>query len=160
MSTMTPLRPHGTTVVAPTPPRAGWLINEHAATARQRLERLIETFELNRIDAVAAHGAIPVAAYDAGIRSAVHEALEDLETGRYGDCLLCQAPIDVERLRHIPYARRCALCQQVEERRWNQLERTMARVIRARVGEPQGRATNPSPGSCDQASPEERTGSQ
>lgn len=148
MSTLTPLRPHFTATDAPTAPRRGSVTPEFVATVRQSLARLIDTFETNRIDTAARHGGNVGAAYDAGIRTAVHEALEDLETGRYGDCRVCAEPIDVERLRAVPYARRCALCQQVEESRWNQFERTMASVIRARVGEPQGRSTNPLSQGC------------
>ena len=137
MTTIAPRRPHSTATGAPS--------SEHPISAdelRRSLERLVETFESNRIDTIARHGAILVAAYDAGIRSAVHEALEELDTGCYGDCIECRVPIDIERLRGAPYARRCGRCQQIEERRWNQFERTIASVIRARVGEPQGRSTN------------------
>ncbi len=142
MSTMTPLRPHLTAIDAPTPSPRGAVTTELVAAVRQSLQGRIETFETNRIDTSARRGAIVGAAYDAGIRTAVHEALDDLENGCYGDCVMCEAPIDVERLRVVPYARRCSPCQQVEERRWNQFERTMASVIRARVGEPQGRSMN------------------
>lgn len=148
MSTMTPRRPHFMATGVPNPLHRGWLTTDHVADVRQSLEQLIETFESNRIYTAAAHGAILGAAYDAGIQSAVHEALADLENGRYGDCVMCEAPIDVERLRHVPYARRCTLCQRVEEHRWNQIERMVASVVRAQVGEPQGRSVNPSPDEC------------
>jgi hypothetical protein len=158
MSTMTPLRPHFTAPDALTAPRRGWVTTELVATVRRSLEGLIETFETNRIDTSARHGAIVGAAYDAGIRTAVHEALEDIETGLYGDCRTCGDQIAAERLRGVPYARRCAPCQQVEESRWNQFERTMASVIRARVGEPQGRSAHPSPKGCGHPLPDVPTG--
>lgn len=156
MSTIAPVRPHSTASAAPPPPRLAWLTTEHATDVRQSLEGLVETFETKRIDTSATHGAIHCAAYDAGVRSAVHEALDDLETGRYGDCATCEAPIAAERLRSVPYARRCSPCQQIEERRWNQFERAMAGVVRARVGEPQGRVTNAPPNSYGQPLPDAR----
>ena len=145
MSTTTPLRPHFTATDAPSPPRRGSLTTELVNTVRQSLERIIDTFELNRINLVATHGVIRSAAYNVGIRTAVHEALHHLETDRYGDCRMCGGEIDVERLRRVPYARRCSPCQQIEERRWNQIERTMASVIQTHVGEPQGRLPVRSP---------------
>lgn len=155
MSTITPLRRPAPVTDVPTPPRRGSLPSDLVATARQSLEGLVDTFELNRIDTAAAHGPIPGAAYDVGLRSAVHEALHDLATGRYGGCNMCGDQIDVERLRSIPYGRRCATCQQVEERRWNQIERTMASVIRMRIGEPQGRLPVPLPdGDCSHRPPD------
>ena len=144
MKTIAVRRPHPTLLGVPTRPDRPISVVE----MRRSLDRLVETFESNRIDTAATRGAIPGAAYDAGVRGAVHEALDDLETGRYGDCVACRAPIHVERLRRVPYARRCAPCQQIEERRWNQFERAMASVIRARVGEPQGRSTIRSPQGC------------
>ena len=123
MSTMTPLRRPAPVTDVPTPPRRGSLPSDLVATARQSLEGLIDTFELNRIDTAAAHGPIPGAAYDVG--------LEKRD------------------------ARRCATCQQVEERRWNQIERTMASVIRMRTGEPQGRLPVPLPdGDCSHRPPD------
>lgn len=155
MSTMTPLRRHVPATDVPAPARRRSLTPDLAATLRRSLERLIEDFEMNRIDTVATHGALQAAAYDVGLRSAVDEALHDLATGCYGGCSMCGEQIDVERLRSVPYARRCAPCQQIEERRWNQLERTMAGVIRVRIGEPQGRLPVPSPESdCTHQSPE------
>lgn len=158
MSTIAPLRPTSTAAGMPTPPHRGWPTTDHAAEARESLERLIEHFESNRIEITARHGVILGAAYDAGVRSAVHEALDDLETGRYGDCLMCEAPIDIGRLQRVPYARRCTHCQRVEERRWNQTERMVASVVRARIGEPQGRSPNLRQNVGAEPSPDARKG--
>lgn len=46
---------------------------------------------------------------------AIDEALERIREGTYGSCEECGAPIPVERLRAIPYARLCIACKQLEE---------------------------------------------
>lgn len=46
----------------------------------------------------------------------VRAALQRLDAGRYGDCLDCGRPIQLERLRVVPAAERCAACQSVLER--------------------------------------------
>ena len=40
----------------------------------------------------------------------VEQAIERLEQGRYGTCERCNQPIDMERLRALPYALTCASC--------------------------------------------------
>jgi len=51
-----------------------------------------------------------------GELSEVRDALERLEEGVFGICDNCNAPIPVERLRAIPYARLCMTCKCAEER--------------------------------------------
>jgi RNA polymerase-binding protein DksA len=46
-----------------------------------------------------------------GVLSSIERALGRLEQGRYGICETCGTPIPVERLEAIPYATRCAACQ-------------------------------------------------
>jgi DnaK suppressor protein len=45
----------------------------------------------------------------------IKEALERIEDGSYGICESCQGKIPKERLKAIPYARRCVKCQEKEE---------------------------------------------
>lgn len=52
-----------------------------------------------------------------GELSEVRDALERLEEGVFGICDNCNAPIPVERLRAIPYARLCMSCKSQEEKR-------------------------------------------
>jgi DnaK suppressor protein len=71
---------------------------EEEAQAEQGLvdlERLgaAERLELRRIDA----------------------ALERLEDGRYGTCAACGAVIEPRRLRALPWAVRCAACEELRE---------------------------------------------
>jgi DnaK suppressor protein len=41
----------------------------------------------------------------------IETALHRMHTGRYGTCLRCAAPIEVQRLRLIPYLALCEECQ-------------------------------------------------
>ncbi|MGD0497626.1 MAG: TraR/DksA family transcriptional regulator [Bryobacteraceae bacterium] len=41
----------------------------------------------------------------------VEEALDRLDSGDYGTCLNCEEPIPVKRLRALPWARYCVVCQ-------------------------------------------------
>ncbi len=47
----------------------------------------------------------------AGLRL-VNEALDRIESGDYGTCLLCEKPIPEKRLRALPWARYCVTCQE------------------------------------------------
>lgn len=47
----------------------------------------------------------------------IDEALRKIEDGSYGICDRCRIPINVERLRAIPYATFCIQCQEALERR-------------------------------------------
>ena len=46
----------------------------------------------------------------------IEDALERIRDGSYGSCENCQGKIPKERLKAIPYARRCVKCQGKEER--------------------------------------------
>ncbi len=46
----------------------------------------------------------------------VEEALRRLEAGTYGTCERCGGPIDVERLRALPFANLCIRCKAEQER--------------------------------------------
>ena len=104
---------------------------------RQDLERLAE-IEHNPVDSVATLGAQEVASYDIGLRQAVRDALAKLAGGTYGDCERCHAPIPIDRLEAVPYARRCLACQQRMEGRWDQVPALVGSVVRNLAGEPQG----------------------
>ena len=47
----------------------------------------------------------------------IDEALRKIEEGSYGRCDRCDAPINPDRLRAIPYATLCINCQETLERR-------------------------------------------
>jgi DnaK suppressor protein len=104
---------------------------------RQQLERLAE-MEVNRVETIATLGGQQVAAYDIGLRQAVHDALAKLAGGTYGDCEVCHVAIPVERLELVPYARRCVRCQERMEGGWDQPRRLVGSIVRTRAGEPQG----------------------
>lgn len=100
----------------------------------------LTALEENRVERIAAAGLQPLVAYDLGIRYAVHDALAKLTDGTYGDCETCRSPIPVTRLEAVPYARRCAACQEREENGWDQVSRLVGGVVRRLAGEPQGRS--------------------
>lgn len=45
----------------------------------------------------------------------VESALARMASGQYGNCQLCTAPIDLQRLRIVAHARHCARCHRAEE---------------------------------------------
>ena len=47
----------------------------------------------------------------------IEDALRKIDEGTYGLCDRCEAPINPDRLRAIPYATLCIACQEVLERR-------------------------------------------
>ncbi|MBI3455408.1 MAG: TraR/DksA family transcriptional regulator [Candidatus Rokubacteria bacterium] len=49
--------------------------------------------------------------------SQIEAALERLQRGRYGICHDCADPIELARLRVLPFAQRCSACQARAERR-------------------------------------------
>jgi len=112
---------------------------DQRAGLRRSLDGLA-ALEVNRLERVAVVGSTQVAAYDIGIRDAVRDAIGKLADGTYGDCETCQHPIPIARLKAVPYARRCAACQQREENRWDQVEHLVGGVVRVLAGEPQGRS--------------------
>ncbi len=127
-----------------TVPAAKLSAEQDALTFDQRvviLERLHQLSELEDtgVDHVATVGLTTLAAYRIGLRAAVRDALARLSDGTYGDCETCRRPISAARLVAVPYARRCASCQQREEESWDQVRRLIGGVVRTLVGEPQGR---------------------
>jgi len=46
----------------------------------------------------------------------IDEALERIRQGRYGRCLECGEPIDIQRLELRPYTRFCVSCKEERER--------------------------------------------
>lgn len=117
----------------------GPLTFDELLAIRSSLENLT-ALEANRGDRIATVGVEPVAAYELGIRFAVHDAMVKLSDGSYGDCEECRHPIPWSRLRRVPYARRCAGCHAQEERRWAQVGRLLGSVVRRFGWEPQGRS--------------------
>lgn len=126
--------------------RACILEQEQLASARDALLHLVDTFETNRWNQIAQRGAAMTAAYDTGIKHAVHEALDELDAGTYGRCVKCGDRIPSRRLIETPYARRCTTCQREELARWNDVERSFAAAIHQWVGEPQGATPQDSAG--------------
>ena len=47
----------------------------------------------------------------------IDEALKRIEEGTYGECLLCGKKITPQRLKAVPYASFCILCQEEEEKK-------------------------------------------
>lgn len=45
----------------------------------------------------------------------IEDALKRIEDGTYGDCLECDEPITLRRLKALPYAQNCINCQQKRE---------------------------------------------
>lgn len=117
----------------------GTLTFDQRMAIRRSLEDLA-ALETDRVERVAAVGLEPVAAYDLGIRYAVHDALAKLSNGTYGGCETCRSPIPAARLEAVPYARRCVTCQEREEKGWDQVGRLVGGVVRRLAGEPQGRS--------------------
>lgn len=130
----------GTTGIG-TPASSGRDRDAGLVAVRRGLQGLVERFEAQRRDVIAANGVTPVAAYDAGVRDSIREALARLGTVGFGRCVRCGHDIDIDRLRSMPYVRRCAGCQRREEEGWDEVERLVASVVRSNIGEPQGRAT-------------------
>jgi DnaK suppressor protein len=46
-------------------------------------------------------------------------ALRRLETGVYGICLECESEIGLKRLKAVPWARYCIVCQELADRSWS-----------------------------------------
>jgi DnaK suppressor protein len=42
----------------------------------------------------------------------IHDALDRMSSGRYGECERCGEPIPLERLEALPFARHCITCQE------------------------------------------------
>jgi hypothetical protein len=106
-----------------------------------RLWRQLEglaMLEHERLPRVAALGLTAVTAHELGLRQAVRDALIKLTNNCYGRCEQCSTPISFDRLKAIPYARRCLRCQQRWEDAWDPIERLVGGVVHAHAGEPQG----------------------
>ncbi len=61
--------------------------------------------------------------------AAIDEALERLDQGNYGDCLVCNKPIPLTRLRAVPYAKECIACHRLTEKRKSHPAAAMNRVF-------------------------------
>lgn len=48
----------------------------------------------------------------------IEEALERIDEGSYGDCIVCEGKINVERLEAVPYARLCIECARESEKKY------------------------------------------
>ncbi len=53
-----------------------------------------------------------LAGHEKEILNAIERALKRIEDGTYGKCVMCGAPISIERLKAIPYAEYCIECQE------------------------------------------------
>jgi phage/conjugal plasmid C-4 type zinc finger TraR family protein len=118
-------------------PRPGALTLDQRLAVRHQLSELAE-LEEDRVERVATVGLGPVAAYDAGLHDAVHDALAKFAAGTFGHCETCGRAIPAARLEAVPYARRCLACQQRWEAGWGPVRALVGGVVRDLVGEPQG----------------------
>jgi RNA polymerase-binding transcription factor DksA len=118
-------------------PHRGRLTLDQGLAIRQQLVELAE-LEDDRVEFAATVGDRVVAAYDIGLRDAVHDALAKLATGTYGNCETCHRPVPAARLAAVPYARRCVSCQERWENGWDQVRGLVGGVVRTLAGEPQG----------------------
>ena len=73
---------------------------EEQATVRQNDEVLDELAEEERLQAIA-----------------IRAALQRMEEGTYGRCVICDAPISPQRLAALPYATQCLACATQAEQR-------------------------------------------
>lgn len=56
-----------------------------------------------------------VASIEGGILAELDEAMNRIEEGTYGICVICDEPIHPKRLEAIPYAKLCLDCKATEE---------------------------------------------
>ena len=56
-----------------------------------------------------------LAANDRELLYQINEALERIEEGNYGLCVVCKKPIPATRLKAIPHAQTCLKCQELRE---------------------------------------------
>lgn len=122
---------------SPTSVLRSTLTPAHRLVLRRRLEQLVRAEE-DPVELAATVGSQAVAAYDVGMRDAVHDALRKMDEGTYGICESCGDPIPAARLDALPYARRCVRCQERMEAGWDQVRRLVGQVVRSRGGEAQG----------------------
>lgn len=57
-----------------------------------------------------------VASLQGGILAELDEALQRIESGNYGICVICEQPIHPKRLEAIPYTKLCLDCKATQER--------------------------------------------
>ena len=117
--------------------RPGTLTLDQRLALRHQLRELAD-LEEDRVERVATVGLGPLAAYDVGLRDAVHDALAKFAAGTFGRCETCLELIPAARLEAVPYARRCVACQLRWEAGWDQVEGLIGGVVRTLVGEAQG----------------------
>jgi RNA polymerase-binding transcription factor DksA len=116
-------------------------LDQRLAIRHQLLE--LAELEDDRVERAATMGPETLAAYDVGVRDAVHDALAKLANGTYGRCETCDRPIPAARLEAVPYARHCLDCQERMEDGWDQVRRLVGGVVRTFGGEPQGPSEAP-----------------
>ena len=93
-----------------------------AALREQHRFRLEQLAELSATDGVPGDPVdeVRAALWDAATHALaeISAALERIETGTYGECLACAAPIAMERLEIVPMAAYCMACQRDREGAW------------------------------------------
>jgi RNA polymerase-binding transcription factor DksA len=88
---------------------------------RRKLEELA-ALEANRVERGEATETELLDAYDIGLGRHLDDALAKMVDGTYGICETCEGPIPVDRLKAVPYARRCLTCQEREENGWHPVQ--------------------------------------
>ena len=91
------------------------LLAQHRADQTQlREESVADTEDLSTRDSVS-HQQLSILEVRNQMRLQVEAALQRLDEGTYGICEDCQQPINEERLKAMPFARRCIDCQRHAE---------------------------------------------
>ncbi|HET6675079.1 MAG TPA: TraR/DksA C4-type zinc finger protein [Nitrospiraceae bacterium] len=91
------------------------LLAQHRADQTQlREESVADTEDLSTRDSVS-HQQLSILEVRNQMRLQVEAALQRLDEGTYGICEDCQQPINEERLKAMPFARRCTDCQRHAE---------------------------------------------
>ena len=91
------------------------LLAQHRADQTQlREESVADTEDLSTRDSVS-HQQLSILEVRNQMRLQVEAALQRLDEGTYGICEDCQQPINEERVKAMPFARRCIDCQRHAE---------------------------------------------
>ena len=91
--------------------------NNHKESLRDRSEDHSYSFHIaeQRSDANAQETSFMLKVKEGIILEELDEALNRIEEGSYGDCILCGEKINPKRLEAIPYAKLCLDCKVNEE---------------------------------------------